>query len=208
MNVPAHDSSAIWQFIRWNAGRIAIGVVLLMAAYAAINVASTGQREHQIAKHIESLGGAVGFQTYLPDLISDFAPETQLFDRIHSVSFSGNPVVMSEIIAELRSLRDLESLELNDSRITDFDLKYLKSLKTIKILDLSNTNLTDAGLENLRELPQLETLSLLSTATTDSGLQHLKSLKRLKLLDLENTNVTEQGKAALKNFLPNCTIIP
>lgn len=59
------------------------------------------------------------------------------------------------------------------SEATDLHLKELAPFKELATLDLSNTKVTNAGLRELAQFTKLTSLSLLSTKVTDAGLKEL-----------------------------------
>jgi hypothetical protein len=77
--------------------------------------------------------------------------------------------------AGLRDLRELESLALDGSTITDDGLKELTELKNLKHLGLSNTGIMDAGLKVLGKLSASPALRLKSSKVTEAGRKALKS---------------------------------
>ncbi|MBS0205166.1 MAG: hypothetical protein JSS49_19865 [Planctomycetes bacterium] len=190
-----------------NWGRVLVAGAIFLVIAIGMNLVITGPRERHIAKRLQAKGAAAGFVYWGPTWVEEF-DAARMMERVESVSFSGNPVVIREVITDLDSLVGLESLEVNDFQITDADLQYLKVLATLKQLDLSNTRVTDAGLPHLQGLRNLESLNLLSTSVSDVGLQHLAQLTKLRSLDLENTLTTEGGRSSLRRALPNCTIVP
>ena len=72
-------------------------------------------------------------------------------------------------------LRQLQSLNLGDTRVTDAGLEHLKELTELRSLDFHSpspayrTNVGDAGLEYLKRLTKLESLDLTYTKVTDTG---------------------------------------
>jgi len=59
-------------------------------------------------------------------------------------------------------------------------LKELKNLQTLRLID---TAVTDAGLKELKELKNLQLLTLYRTKVTDAGVMELKAaLPGLKIL--------------------------
>lgn len=80
---------------------------------------------------------------------------------------------------------------LDRTNATDADLKQLKELKSLQFLSLDDAKITDEGLKPLRELTSLETLKLSDTKITNEGLKELKDLKGLQWLCLPGTNITE-----------------
>jgi Leucine-rich repeat (LRR) protein len=59
--------------------------------------------------------------------------------------------------------RDIQSLDVSGSRITDIQLGHLANLKDLKTLELSHTKVTVGGMGNLKTLSNLHTLSLLTS---------------------------------------------
>jgi Leucine-rich repeat (LRR) protein len=96
----------------------------------------------------------------------------------------------------------LESLSLDETKVSDADMVHLSGLKALKYLGLSDTLITDDGLAHLQGLVSLKTISLQRTKITDAGLVHLKNLNSLESIYLENTQITDDGLMILKD-LPN-----
>jgi hypothetical protein len=60
-------------------------------------------------------------------------------------------------LVHFRALRDIELLDLTDTRVTDAGLVHLAALKQLKRLFLSATEVTDAGVAELQKaLPNCE----------------------------------------------------
>jgi internalin A len=112
-----------------------------------------------------------------------------------------------EDMKELAALKNLQTLILWDTQVTDAGLKDLAALKNLQALNLGATQVTDAGLKELANFKELQTLALSHTEVTDAGLKELANLKELKTLDLSETKVTDTGVAELKKALPKCKII-
>jgi len=100
------------------------------------------------------------------------------------------------------SFRQLEVLDLRESRIGRQSLKHLEGLQQLKSLDLSWTKTSDADLASVGKLTSLEELNLFRANVGDDGVKHLAGLKKLRILNLWNTNVGDDGLAALAD-LPN-----
>jgi hypothetical protein len=118
-------------------------------------------------------------RTYLRDL-------TQL--QWLSLSYVSTSSLDLECIVEAASLT---TLFLDDTRVTDSDLRHLRHLKNLRNLSLSNTPVRDAGLEHLEGLTQLRALDLSDTRVTDAGLRSLRAMKELRRLHLGGTRVTD-----------------
>jgi len=196
-----------WRFIRAHVGQMVIGAVLLVAVLSAVLVLLPYQRELQIARKINSLGGSIGYgyggPSSVPQSIRD---RVILFDRMYTVTLSGK-AVPSDVLLDLGSLTSLKWLYLRSTQVTDAALEHLKGLTGLERLYINGTQVTDVGLATLKGLSSLEKLYLNNTQVTDTGLEHLKGLTSLKRLELNDTQVTAEGRALLRKALPNCIII-
>jgi hypothetical protein len=90
-------------------------------------------------------------------------------------------------------LRELETLDLSRSNVTDVDLQRLGGLPKLRELKLWDTRLDGSGLAHLGALGRLERLELGDTKVTDDALQHLAKLQNLRYLVLIRTRVTDAG---------------
>jgi len=82
------------------------------------------------------------------------------------------------------------------------DLAHFKNQRNLQTLNLEFTKVTDAGLEHLKGLTKLQELDLRFTEITDAGLVHLKDLTDLQTVCLSKTKVTDAGDAGLRRSLP------
>jgi internalin A len=94
---------------------------------------------------------------------------------------------VKELVKALASLKQLHTLDLWHTEVTDIGLKELVPLKHLQTLKLWNGKVTDAGMKELAALKHLHTLELLSAPVTDVGLKELAALKHLRSLDLGGT---------------------
>ena len=111
--------------------------------------------------------------------------------------------VTDDDLKYLRAFPNLLTLYLHHTEIGDAGVANLQPLKNLTTLDLFDTRVTDAGLAHLAEwMPFLQWVDLNATRVTDAGLEHLKGLKHLRRLDVRKTGVTEAGAADLRRALP------
>ena len=106
-------------------------------------------------------------------------------------------------LADLKDLRQLESLYIQNTFVTDAGLGNLKGLARLTTLSLGFENaggiichpicVTDAGLVHLRGLTELKTLELDHSRITGAGLSHLKELAKLERLSLRKSRLTDAG---------------
>lgn len=103
-------------------------------------------------------------------------------------------------LANLSSHTELTRLTLWNVPITDAGLAKLASLNALSVLDLSGTAITDQGLQSLVKLPNLNSLDLSNTGITDQAIESLGSLPHLELVNLTSTQVTPAGIAQLRGL--------
>jgi hypothetical protein len=93
-------------------------------------------------------------------------------------------------------------------RLDDHAVMAIAGLKHVESLDLNNTAITDDGLTSVATLTDLSLLDLEGTKITDSGLLKLRRLKNLGVLNVEKTGITDAGKKSFKEAMPYCAISP
>ena len=90
---------------------------------------------------------------------------------------------------------------INDTIVDNNDLQLIKQLsKQLVSLKLSGTNITDDGLKTVAQCNNLIKLFLDETPVTDNGLKNLIPLTNLRYLNLVNTRVTAKGISQLKTL--------
>ena len=124
--------------------------------------------------------------------IFDTRSDTPSWMRLVGATFDN---VTLESLARITTLEDLV---LDESNISDTDLKLLSTLTRLKRFSLARTPITDNGLVHLSELPVLTTLILNSSYhVTDKGLETLGRMKHLEDVSLLDTTVTLPGLVSL-----------
>ena len=151
-------------------------LLLTMMSLAISNsFAQDSETESKSVEKIELLGGKVERATDQPD------------QPIVGVSFAGNSRFNDRYVRLFSGLKQLTSLDLSNTQITDLGLKELRKLTTLTSLNLKYTGVSDLGLCELAALSNLETLNLDSTKITDAGLIELRLLQNLTELELGRT---------------------
>jgi serine/threonine protein kinase/Leucine-rich repeat (LRR) protein len=102
-------------------------------------------------------------------------------------------------ISFLSTCRELNSLHVEVSDVTDEDLAACKNLTKITSLFLYSTRVTDAALAHFANCPELHEIYLGDTQITDAGMKHFKNCKELWSLVLNGTKVSDVGLTEL-NF--------
>ncbi|MCE9566473.1 MAG: hypothetical protein K8U57_31000 [Planctomycetes bacterium] len=141
----------------------------------------------------------------LPDLQSLWLFETSFSDKdfgyirgatglrdLHCGYFFGVKNVTDKAVEVIREFKELESLDIWGTQLTDTGLGQLHTLRRLKKLILGRTRITDAGMPTLARFPELTELRLNFDNVSDAGLPPLKGLK-LQLLALEATATSDAG---------------
>ena len=121
--------------------------------------------------------------------------------------FAAPPNLSDSVLVNLKGLTQLQTLDLNGTKVTDAGLMHFIGLPRLDYLSLANTAVSDAGLAQLNGLTRLRILNLIGTQVTDAGLARLNGLTKLQMLELHATKVTDAGVEDLQKALPNCKII-
>jgi hypothetical protein len=121
--------------------------------------------------------------------------------QVVGVHLIRNEQVTDAGLANLKSLTNLQILDLGHTSVGDAGLAHLKTLTGLRWLSLVWTSVSDTGLANLERLPELSFLYLGRTKIGDAGLKHLETqANRAHFihLDVSDTRVTDAGLVHLK----------
>ncbi len=121
--------------------------------------------------------------------------------RIPSIKFLtlGGVSLGREERDALAGFARLQRLCINQGQL-EGDLSFLRSMPELEGLDLGETDVSDAALVDLKYVPGLRTLSLSGTPVGDEGMVHLLGLSKLESLDLQDTRVGDQGAAVISQL--------
>lgn len=108
-------------------------------------------------------------------------------------------------VARLGGLRNLQALYLVNTGVSDDCAAALAKIPDLHILDLSATRVTD-NLEPLAGLPKLEWLLLRETTLKDSALPKLASSGSLGRVSLEGSAYAAASLAKLQKSSPSLTV--
>ena len=102
--------------------------------------------------------------------------------------------------------RNIHTLDLKRTRISDDDLAALAGMTNLRILHLQRTKISDAAIPHLASLNNLESLNLYNTQVSDESLPALKRLTSLKKIYLWSTQVTSDGARDLAATLTSAEV--
>lgn len=103
-------------------------------------------------------------------------------DQLEDLNLYAAEFITDAAIASLRGHRQLKTLNLRGTDVTDTSLSFVAELPQLKSLDISFTQISDVGLEHLAPLAQLEELNLGGNKISGVGLHVLKLLPKLRKL--------------------------
>jgi len=170
-------------------------LVSMMASFQAAKSqekAGTSDAETQAIAQIEKAGG----------VIRQIAQN----DEHREVDFHLGASCSDQQLAPLPKIKNIVSLNLGKTSVTDAGLAYVKPLTGLVELHLEQTKITDQGLAQLKGLVNLRYLNLYGTAIGDAGLEQLAGLRNLRNLYVWQTKVSDEGIKKLKQALPGVDI--
>ena len=159
-------------------------------------------------KAIEKAGGYVIFEKGVPDLAgTDAKVDSQLIENfatlttLKSLSIGLTPnAIPRRVFEPLVALKQLQSLELSNARITNEDHSPFAMLPKLKNIHLNSTAIDDEGLAAFTGAKHCETLTLNDTKVTDAGLKALSGLTNLKQLEARRTKLTDAALETIGKF--------
>ncbi len=83
------------------------------------------------------------------------------------------------MLSNLKKLKNLRILKLQDNPIGNSVIKYINSLKKLKSLNIYNTEIDDAGLMELSETKTLETVYVWKSKATQNGIKKYNEMNPL-----------------------------
>ncbi|MEX0322711.1 MAG: c-type cytochrome domain-containing protein [Puniceicoccaceae bacterium] len=102
--------------------------------------------------------------------------------HIHSLNF-WRQQFEGDAMGQLASFTNLRELHLNESNVTEADLKVLSSLRRLRVLNLQGTEIGDESVDTLSSLKGLKKLLLTDSKLTQEGHDRLQqNLKRCEIL--------------------------
>jgi Leucine-rich repeat (LRR) protein len=121
------------------------------------------------------------------------SPE-EVIGRFHELkSYEIDDAKLASILALESGLEEIQSLNLNGSRVTNHGLKDLGKLSHLTTLDVRNTPVDSDGAAAIASVPSLEVLRIEGSRFSDSGVSALQPLKSLRVLDISHIRLTAQG---------------
>ena len=111
--------------------------------------------------------------------------------------------VQDNHLSRLRSLPNLEELNLDSCIISDWGIAHLidnEVMPNLTTLDLADTDISNAAMEKIAQFENMRHLSLFYCNITNRGLRHLASMKKLEVLNLDSRDIGDDGLKYLRNL--------
>jgi mono/diheme cytochrome c family protein len=99
--------------------------------------------------------------------------------------------------------KQLVSLKMGHTNITDSALAVVGKCAQLIFLQLNNTNITDNGIQYLSALQNLQTLNMVGTGISFKSISALQGLKSLQSMYLYKTKVSAADWPALEKMFPD-----
>ena len=161
--------------------------------------------ERSLAEYILSLDGTVTIEDSTDSrLFISRADQLPQVCRVVQVGLSGSAKVHDESFAKLAELKAIEKRWLGQTAITNTSLKLIRSLATLESLNVEETKITESGLPHIARLTNLRDLRL-DVPLSDAGLAELKPLRQLKQFSFVGGKVTDFGLGLVCETFPELT---
>ena len=140
------------------------------------------------------------------------ADDVAIFGRLgdlRSLKILNCRVLNDEMVDQLTSLKNLDTLALTNSALTDAGVeKIVQSFPNLVELDLSsNTNMTGAAMKQIASLANLERLTLLQNRFNDLNTRRLSRMPQLRAIDLRGNMEAGDMTLEVVGKLPQLTAL-
>jgi len=140
------------------------------------------------------------------------AADMSLFGRLgdlRSLKILNCRVLNDEMVGQLTSLKNLDTLALTNSALTDAGVeRIVQSFPNLVELDLSsNTNMSGAAMKQIASLVKLERLTLVQNQFNDLNTRRLSKMPQLRAIDLRGNMEAGDMTLEVVGKLPNLTAL-
>lgn len=101
----------------------------------------------------------------------------------------------------------LTKLVLYHTQIADDGVKEIVKIDSLQSLNLDDTKITNESMTTLMQKQNLTFLHIGRTTVDDDGILKLARLVRLEKIHVTRTRATEEGANRLRQALPNCVVV-
>lgn len=113
-----------------------------------------------------------------------------LQEHIEDLDLAGNKTITDKALEHVGEMKELKSLFLGDTNITDTGLRKLEKSGLV-MLNLRATRISDAGMLSVSKIISLRQLHVNMCNISDVGVRNLRSLDRIETLNISETSITD-----------------
>jgi hypothetical protein len=113
---------------------------------------------------------------------------------------------IAELVKELATLPDLETLLLLGMDVTDAAADAIPASAKVTKIQFFNTTISDKGIAKLTRFTNLESFKFTGGGLTDEGMKTLGTMKTLHTIEITDAKITDAGVLALSS-LPNLRVM-
>ena len=176
------ETSQLWQYLE--------------AAKGEVRIPANMEIQLEISKDVTDLGFLAAMQ--------DERDETMLYSLILSGAAINDTSM--EGVSKLRTLYALEMIQTN---VTTAGMNKLITMRGLENLKIDGTKIPNDGLEVLKELINLERIEIYNAPNLTVGVVPIfKQMRMLRRLHLENTGITQDQLRQMDKDMPTCAITP
>jgi len=122
-----------------------------------------------------------------PNIHDDDLRHLECLTKLRRLDMYHNPHVGDEGFGHLRHLGELRELDANRVPVTDACIESLLTLRRLEVLKIEGSRVTNAGIARLARLNALREFSVGETQVTAQGLEHLQKFASLSSLNLSGS---------------------
>jgi len=128
-------------------------------------------------------------------------------EKEYTLRVNKNSKITNYDLKYLPKINNLTMISIESDNITEEGIKYIGLCKDLEMLSLKGAKINDNCVKYLVKLKKLKTLRISENENiTDESLKYIGQIERLDTINLSGTNITDKGLAYLKN-LKNLTFL-
>ncbi len=139
--------------------------------------------------------------------IRELAADSYAYDVVLPSSFSTKENISEKLSALSEIKNNILWLTLENTGISDENLKLISSFENLRLLNLPKNDISDVGIQELAKLKNLNSLNVYNTQVDYDGVSKLLELAALKKIYVWNTNLDEKEINLLKEKYTELNIV-
>ncbi len=173
-----------------------IVLTLLALTLFSVNLHAQTEKDPPVIAKMEALGTVYLTRKDLPDQKGQVRKNVIVGVDFRPTAMS-DPKAVAEVVRELSTLPDLETVLLLGQPITDDVANAIPATSKLVSLRFFNTKVTDKGIAKLARFTRLQVFSYTGTGLTDEGMKSIAKLTSLNTVTITDAPITDQGVRGL-----------